>query len=105
VAYRKSGSVAYTSVAYIPIHHCCEIHPRRTRLYATDTEHTRGVQTCTPLVGELAVAYRLYATGSPVPVASYPWRTAVRQYATDRQILYATDEVFPSSVHPTKFIS
>jgi hypothetical protein len=50
----------------------------RTGPYATDTIYTRGVQACTPLVGVVAVAYSLYATGSPVPVASHPWRTAVR---------------------------
>jgi hypothetical protein len=50
----------------------------RTRAHATATKHTRGIQACTPRVGELAVAYNLYATGRPVLVASYPWRTAIR---------------------------
>jgi hypothetical protein len=58
VAYRKRGSVAYTSVAYSPVRHCYDIHLRRTSLYATDTKHTRGVQTYTPRVGVVAVVYR-----------------------------------------------
>jgi hypothetical protein len=50
----------------------------RTGAHATATIHTQGVQACTPRVGELAMAYNLYATGRPVPVASYPWRTEIR---------------------------
>jgi hypothetical protein len=68
----------YTPEAYTLVRHGYETHPWRTELYASAMCRSRGVQAYTPLVGELAVAYRLYATGSPVPVVSYPWRTAVR---------------------------
>jgi hypothetical protein len=68
----------YTPEAYKSVRHGYKTHPWRTHLYATGRCRSSGVQACTPWVGELAVAYSLYAIGSPVPVAPYPWRTAVR---------------------------
>jgi hypothetical protein len=64
---QNRSSVAYKLVAYRAARHCYETHPWRT--------------ICTPRVG----LYRWCLTHG------------VQRYATNDQILYATDRLFPSS--------
>jgi hypothetical protein len=77
-------------------------------LYATGKWLTGGVQNyCMPQVHYLPVAYvrhgyatYLWRTAYTPRVALYQWRgtSGVQLFATATYILYATDEVFPSSV-------
>jgi hypothetical protein len=69
-------------------------------LYAS-TRDLVAYTTCTLRIPNLLVDYKFSVrrTGCTPRVALYQWRRTrgVQQYAMAKQILYATDEVFPSS--------